>query len=109
MKSALAIVSAVLLILGCGLELLAALGVSVMRDAFDRLHYVGLVSYGALLIGAAILVREGPSLIGDKALVAGVLLALLGPVLVHQTARSLRTRALGDWRARIDEHVEEDE
>ena len=44
------------------------LGLLVMRDVYDRLHYVGLAGYGALLIGIAILVRESFSLIGDKAL-----------------------------------------
>jgi multisubunit Na+/H+ antiporter MnhG subunit len=96
-----------LLIAGVALELLSVLGVSVMRDPFDRLHYVGLAGFGALLIGASILVRESFSLIGDKALATGALLVLLSPVLVHTTARSLRTRAHGDWRAGIEPEREE--
>jgi multisubunit Na+/H+ antiporter MnhG subunit len=70
-----------------------------MRDVFDRLHYAGLAGYGALLIGASILVRESFSLIGDKALATGVVLVLLGPVVVHTTARSFLVRTRGDWRA----------
>lgn len=88
---------------GAGLELLAVIGVATMRDVYDRLHYVGLASFGALLIGISILVRESWSLIGDKALATGALLVLLGPVLAHATARSMRTRELGDWRAGIEE------
>ena len=86
---------------------MSTIGVSVMRDVFDRLHYVGLASYGALLCAVAILVRQSFSLIGDKALLCGVLLAVLGPALVHLTARALRIRAHGDWSEGIEEHREE--
>jgi multisubunit Na+/H+ antiporter MnhG subunit len=102
------VVAAILLWAGVGLQLLAALGVAVMRNAFDRLHYVGLAGFGALLIGISILVRESFSLIGNKALAAGVLLVMIGPVLVHTTARSFRTRELGDWREGISEFKEDD-
>lgn len=102
------IVATVLLASGATLELFAVIGVAAMRDAYDRLHYVGLVGFGALLIGAAILVRESWSLIGDKAFATGALLVLLSPVVVHTTARSFRTRERGDWRDGIEDHREED-
>jgi multisubunit Na+/H+ antiporter MnhG subunit len=101
------LVATVLLVSGAALEVLAVIGVSSMRNVYDRLHFVGLAGFGALLIGLAILVRESFSLIGDKALAAGVLLVLLGPVVVHTTARSLRVREHGDWRAGIEDHEEE--
>jgi multisubunit Na+/H+ antiporter MnhG subunit len=94
------VAASVLLIAGCSLQVLAVIGLAVMRDAYDRLHYLGLAGYGALLIGVAILVRESFSLIGDKALLTGVMLAVFGPVLGHATARSLRIRERGDWRPR---------
>jgi monovalent cation/proton antiporter MnhG/PhaG subunit len=102
------VIATVLLIAGGGLEVLAVIGVAAMRDVFDRMHYVGLCGFGALLIGIAILVRESWSLLGDKALATGVLLVLLSPVLVHTIARSFRTRDLGDWREGI-EKLSEDE
>jgi multisubunit Na+/H+ antiporter MnhG subunit len=102
-------VPTVLLIAGVALEVVAVLGVSVMRNVLDRLHYVSLAGFGALLVGISILCAEPFSLIGDKALVTGALLVLAGPVLVHATARSLRARALGDWRERIEEHREEED
>jgi multisubunit Na+/H+ antiporter MnhG subunit len=100
-------IATVLLGLGALLELFAVLGVVVMRDVFDRLHYVGLAGYGALLIGIAILVRESWSLIGDKALATGGMLVILGSVLVHTTMRSFRTRDRGDWRNGIEREVED--
>jgi multicomponent Na+:H+ antiporter subunit G len=94
----------VLLVVGVALELLAVLGVATMRDAFDRLHYVGVAGYGAFLVAVAIVVRQGFSLIGNKALVVGFLLVTVSPVLVHATARSFRIRASesGDWREGIE-------
>ena len=100
------LIATVLLALGVTLELFAVLGMLVMRDAFDRLHYVGLAGYGALLIALAILVHESWSLIADKALATAVVLLLIGPLLVHTTARSFRTRQLGDWREGIEQELE---
>jgi multisubunit Na+/H+ antiporter MnhG subunit len=101
------VIATVLLIAGVALEVFAVLGLIVMRNVYDRLHYVGLAGYGALLIGIAILVRESFSLIGDKALATGLVLVLIGPILVHTTVRSLRTREAGDWSEGIEEKVEE--
>ena len=101
------VIATVLLVSGVVLELFAVLGVVVMRDVFDRLHYVGLAGYGALLIAIAILVRESWSLIGDKALLTGGVLVLIGPVVVHTTVRSLRTSDRGDWREGIEQEAEE--
>jgi monovalent cation/proton antiporter MnhG/PhaG subunit len=100
------LIATILLIAGVALELFAVLGMVVMRDVYDRLHYVGLAGYGALLIGLAILVRESFSLIGDKALATGVVLMTIGPVVVHTTARSFRTRESGDWREGIEREAE---
>lgn len=100
------VTATVLLIAGGSLQVTAILGLVAMRNAYDRLHYVGVAGFGALLVGLAILVRESFSLIGDKALLTGALFVLLGPVLVHTTARSLRIREHGDWRADIEKHRE---
>jgi multisubunit Na+/H+ antiporter MnhG subunit len=102
------IVATVLLISGGALLLLSVLGLCVMRDAYDQAHYVGLAGFGALLVGVSILFQESFSLIGDKALLVGVVLVTSGPVLVHTTLRSLLIRERGDWRAAIDEAAEDD-
>jgi monovalent cation/proton antiporter MnhG/PhaG subunit len=102
------VVATILLIAGGTIELLAVLGLCVMRDLYDRLHYVGLVGFGTLLIAVAVVFRESFSLIGDKALLVGVVLVTTGPVLAHVTARSMRIREHGRWEAGI-EAVAEDE
>jgi multisubunit Na+/H+ antiporter MnhG subunit len=102
-----AVLAIVLLIAGGLLELIAVLGICVMRDAYDRLHYPGLASFGAFLICVAVPVRESFSLIGDKALLVGVILVLSGPILVQTTVRSLLIRELGDWREKAKERREQ--
>jgi multisubunit Na+/H+ antiporter MnhG subunit len=97
------VVALVLLICGGGVELLAVLGLCAMRNVYDRLHYVGLASFGALLVAVAVVFRESFSLIGDKALLVGVVLVVTGPIVVQTTARSFLIRELGDWRKRIPE------
>jgi multisubunit Na+/H+ antiporter MnhG subunit len=103
------LVATVLLVGGGLLELLSVLGLCVMRDVYDRAHYVGLAGFGALLIAVAIVFRESFSLIGDKALLVGAVLIFSGPVLVHTTIRSLVIRERGDWRAGIEQAEHEED
>jgi hypothetical protein len=77
-----------------------------MGNVFDRLHFSGPAAFGALLVAISILVRESFSLIGDKALLIGLVLVLAGPVLVQTTVRSLLIREEGDWRTRARERAE---
>jgi monovalent cation/proton antiporter MnhG/PhaG subunit len=102
------LVATVLLVAGGLIELLAVIGLCAMRDLYDRMHFVGLIGYGALLIAVAIVFRESFSLIGDKALLVGVALVLTGPVLVHTTMRSMLIREHGDWRAVVERAREDD-
>lgn len=98
---------AVLLILGVGIELVCCLGVLVMRGVYDRLHYTGPASFGAVLIAAAVVIREGVlSQIGAKAVLIAVVLLVVSPVLVHVTARAARLRERGELQAQPNE-VEE--
>jgi multisubunit Na+/H+ antiporter MnhG subunit len=86
-----------LLFAGVLVLLLAAAGVLVMRNAYDRLHYSSAAGWGAALIAIAIVARESLSLIGDKALATAAVLLLCGPALAHATARAGRIRTRGAW------------
>jgi monovalent cation/proton antiporter MnhG/PhaG subunit len=88
----------VLLVVGGAIEVLAVVGMLAMRDVYDRLHYVGVAAFGALLVAVAILVRESFSLIANKALLVGFVLVVVGPVVSQTTARSFLIRERGDWR-----------
>lgn len=93
-----AAVVVILLVLGVGLELVAVLGLCVMRNPYDRLHYVGLAGFGALLVGVSVIIRQSFSLIGDKSLLVGVMLILSSPIVAQTTLRSLLIRERGDYR-----------
>lgn len=86
-------IATVLLFAGLACALLGALGVLLMREALDKLHYVGLGAPAALLIGAAVVVRDSFSLIGGRAILVAVLVVVTSPVLTHTTARLVHTRS----------------
>jgi multicomponent Na+:H+ antiporter subunit G len=67
--------------------------VLLMRGALERLHYAGATTAGALLIGAAVVVRDSFSLIGSRAILTGAFLLVSSPVLTHATARALHAGA----------------
>lgn len=98
----------VLLALGVGIELFSCLGLLVMSNVFDRLHYVGpAATLGPIAIAGAVLLEEGISTAGLKAILIAVVLVGVGPVVTHATARAARVRQFGQWQAQPDEHVEE--
>ena len=97
----------VLLIFGVGIELVCCLGVLVMHGVYDRLHYTGPASFGAVLIAAAVVIREGLlSQIGTKAVLIAAILLVVSPILVHVTGRAARLREHGELQAQPHE-VEE--
>jgi multicomponent Na+:H+ antiporter subunit G len=98
----------VLLALGVSIELLSCLGLLVMDTVFDRLHYVGpAATLGPIAIAGAVLLEEGISTAGLKAILIAVVLVGVGPVVTHATARAARVRRFGHWQTQPDEHVEE--
>jgi len=100
------VVVVVLLAGGVALELACCLGVLVMRGPYDRLHYAGAASFGAVLLAVAVVAQEGFSLVGNKALLLAAFLLVSSPVLVHATGRAARIRERGDLRVAPSEEVE---
>jgi monovalent cation/proton antiporter MnhG/PhaG subunit len=86
----------VLLGLGTGAEAVCCVGMVVMRNAFDRLHYgAAATTVGPILIGAGILVRESVSSSGLETIATVALLFLLNPVVETATARAARRLEVG--------------
>jgi multicomponent Na+:H+ antiporter subunit G len=82
-----------LLTFGVAVELLCCIGVFVMDDAYDKLHYLGPAAIvGPVAIAVAIVVRESFSQAGIKALLTAGLLVVASPVMSHATARALYIR-----------------
>jgi len=74
-------------------ELLCCIGLVVMRDVYDRLHYAMAASaVPPFLVAAAVLVEEDWTQPSINALVIAVALFLVNPVAAHATARAARSR-----------------
>ena len=87
----------VLLVVGVAIELACCVGVLMMRDAHDKLHYIGPASIlGPIAIVAAIVMRESFSQAGIKAILTAALLIVANPVLTHATGSRARTSARRD-------------
>jgi monovalent cation/proton antiporter MnhG/PhaG subunit len=89
------VVVAVLLVVGVGAQVLGCLGVGVMRNAYDRLHYTGLSILAGAALAAAVLVREGFSLVADKGLLLALVIVVTSPVIVQAIGRAARTSERG--------------
>lgn len=101
-----AVAGDVLVCFGAAVTLLGCVGATVFRSAYDRLHFAGPPVLGALLIAAAILVRDGFSLVADKALLIAAFLLVCGPLLTHASAKAIRAQEHGDWRAGVGTEIE---
>jgi monovalent cation/proton antiporter MnhG/PhaG subunit len=96
--SAAGLAAATLLALGVAVTWLSCLGVLLMHDPYDRLHYTAPASALApVLIAAAVVVTEGLSAAGIKAVLVALVLVGTNPVLGHATARAARIREYGHW------------
>lgn len=85
---------------------LTVIGVFLFRDAYDQIHFLTPGSViGALAIPAAVLVKEGFSQAGSKAIAIALLLVIANPVLSHATARAARVRRKQQWMPLPDEVV----
>ena len=100
------VISDVFLWIGVALNLIACLGVLVMRDALDRLHYTGPAVLGAISIAVAVVVKDSFSLVGDKAILIALFLIVASPIATHAAARAARIAQRGDWRLSEAEQVE---
>jgi monovalent cation/proton antiporter MnhG/PhaG subunit len=105
-----AVVVDVLLGLGVLSILFSVLGVVVMRDALDRLHFTAPAAlFAPVLFAVAVLVEEPFSSAGVKAVLVALVSVVTTPVLSHATARAARIRDEGGWKVHAHEleHPEE--
>jgi multisubunit Na+/H+ antiporter MnhG subunit len=97
--SAHTIVADILLGLAALVVLASSAGILLMRDAYQRLHYVTPIAVVApVIVALAVLVQSGwtentgETWLGLLFMVAG------GPFLAHATIRAALIRETGDWR-----------
>jgi multisubunit Na+/H+ antiporter MnhG subunit len=86
---------------------LGALGMLLLRDPTQALHYLSLPSsIGAPALAAAIFAGVGPNQAAGKMLLLTLVLFTTNAVVTHATARAFRARALGHWEPRDGDPLE---
>ena len=97
--SAHAIVADVLLGLAAVVVLASSAGILVMRDAYQRLHYVAPIAVVApVIVALAVLVQSGWTENSGETWLGLLFMVAGGPFLAHATLRAARVRETGDWR-----------
>ena len=77
----------------------ASLGVLLMKDACDKLHFVTPAALVApVLVALAVLVQMGLYENTGETCLALLVMVIAGPYLSHATMRAIRVREKGDWR-----------
>jgi len=89
----------VLLGLAVAIVLGASLGVLLMRDAYQKLHFVTPAALVApVLVALAVLIQAGLVENSGETCLALAIMVIAGPYLSHATMRAIRVREQGDWR-----------
>jgi multisubunit Na+/H+ antiporter MnhG subunit len=89
----------VLLALAVLIVISASVGVLVMRDPYQKLHFVTPAALVApVLVMLAVLVRSGLDENTGETCLALLFMGIAGPFLSHATVRAIRIRDKGDWR-----------
>jgi multisubunit Na+/H+ antiporter MnhG subunit len=82
-------------------SLAGALGTWVMRDAYQKLHYITLpCSISAWLIAGAVLIAEKQKQPGLKVLLVALVLFFMNAVVTQATAHAGWVRSEGRWPPR---------
>jgi len=93
------IVADVLLGLAVAVVISASVGVLVMRDPYQKLHFVTPAALVApALVALAVLVQMGLYENTGETCLALLFMVIAGPYLSHATIRAIRVRDKGDWR-----------
>jgi multisubunit Na+/H+ antiporter MnhG subunit len=93
------IVADCLLGVAVAIVLASSVGILVMRDAYQKLHYVTPAALVApVIVGLAVLAQSGLTLDTVETGLALVFVVIAGPFLSHATIRAARIRETGDWR-----------
>ena len=82
----------------------SCIGMAVMRDPYQRLHYLSPAScISPVLIMMAVLLHEGLKQAGIKAILIAAMAFVMNAVLSHATARAFRIRQLGQLLPQAEE------
>ncbi|TMA33767.1 MAG: monovalent cation/H(+) antiporter subunit G [Deltaproteobacteria bacterium] len=89
---------AALLFAAVGIALAGAAGVWLMRNPYQRLHYLALPSgFSGLLVTIAVLLHDPQKQAALKVALTALALFAMNAVLTHATARAAWVREHGEW------------
>lgn len=95
------IVADILLALAAVVVLASSAGILVMRDTYQRLHYVTPIAVVApVIVALAVLVQSGWTENSGETWLGLLFMLAGGPFLAHATIRAARIRETADWRPR---------
>jgi monovalent cation/proton antiporter MnhG/PhaG subunit len=101
------LVTGILLGGAVALAAVSALGVAVMRDALQRLHFSAtVVSLSMLLAVIAVWLEDDQAEARIKVILTATVLFWTNPILTHVTARAVRIRQSGHWAVRPSDPIE---
>lgn len=87
-------------------SLVCCLGIVLMKDLFERLHYMATVSTVATVaLLAAVVIEQGWGQAAIKMSLIVIVLFLMNAVLTHATARAARVRDYGHWQPAEGEKI----
>ena len=88
-----AVIVDVLLGLAVAVVLISAAGVLLMRDAYQKVHYVTPISVVApVLVGLAVAVQSGWTISTGQSWLVAALMVIASPFLAHATVRAIWIR-----------------
>ena len=94
----------ILLAVGVMNAVLGSLGVLLMKDFYERLHYMAPQSTVSIAcFAAAVVVDKHFSAAGIKAVMIAIVIIVMNAVLTHATARAARVRQFGRWISDVTE------
>lgn len=93
------VTSDILLGLAAALVVASSIGILVMRDVYQKLHFVTPAALVApVLVAVAVLVRQGYSENTTETWLALLSVVVSGPFVTHAIIRAAHHRETGDWR-----------
>lgn len=100
------IITGILLWAAVAVALLSCLGMAIMRDAFQRIHFSApVVALSSLFIIIAVWIEETDPQARIKVVMIGGLLVGLNAVLTHATAKAIRIKESKRWKVLPGEGV----
>ncbi|HEX5245014.1 MAG TPA: monovalent cation/H(+) antiporter subunit G [Tepidisphaeraceae bacterium] len=100
------ILSSIFLYLAAAIALIFTIGLAVMRDPLQRLHFSApIVCFCPLFICVAVFLENADPAARIKVVIISVMLFLMNSILTHATSKAVRIREAGQWPVQIKEGI----